>query len=318
MPFTRFDDKWRTNPKLLRAIAKEGDSAALMWVVGVTYCNDHLTDGRIPREAVSTFVTHKKPLRVAAALVDSGCWEADGDDFLVHDFLDWNDSRATVLAGREATKKRKETWLAKKRAEAEARNTPIDSDEPAAYDESGTRSANANGTRSGRVAAASTGRCPTQPYPTQPYPERDPERARTRVAQEGPTEADLSPEQLAILAALRAEPPLVDVATARFAIHLAKKVPLGGKLDGIVGAIVDASNTVGAHTAAEGVMAATEVADLVSRYVATALRRRADRYSGPAPKPQEPLPPGMNPAGTLRPDVEVAPPPWAKDGTHGR
>lgn len=116
MPYTKLDDKWRSNPKLLEAAADPdgGDSAIAMWVAAVSYCNEHLTDGRIRRSAVPTFVRNRKPFRVADALVRAGCWEVDGEDFRVHDFLDWNESREQVLRSRSAAKLRKAAHVAKK------------------------------------------------------------------------------------------------------------------------------------------------------------------------------------------------------------
>ena len=106
MVWTKLDDGFPDNPKLLRAIAKVGDVAGWLWVCGINYCNRHLTDGFIQAEVIPRILVHKRPLDVAAALVASGCWDVVEGGYQVHDFLDHNPSRADVEASRESTRKR--------------------------------------------------------------------------------------------------------------------------------------------------------------------------------------------------------------------
>jgi len=73
--------------------------------MALSYCNDHLTDGFIPREQVSRLITAtpSRALRLANALVTAGLWEDRGaDGFQVHDYLDWNDSADEVRKKRGA------------------------------------------------------------------------------------------------------------------------------------------------------------------------------------------------------------------------
>lgn len=120
MAWTRLDDNFDTNPKLVRAIGQAGDAAGWLWVRAVNYCNRHLTDGRVPRAAVPTLTSHRKPFEVAEALVSTGVFELDGEDYRVHDFLQWNDSREKVLAARAALKARKDAWNERRRNASDA------------------------------------------------------------------------------------------------------------------------------------------------------------------------------------------------------
>lgn len=110
MSWTRLDDKFDMNPKLVKAIGLVGDSAGWMWVRAVCYCNNHLTDGRVPREVIPNLTSHRRPYSVAKALVDCGVFDQEGGDFAVHDFLQWNDSRRQVLDKRETARSRKDSF----------------------------------------------------------------------------------------------------------------------------------------------------------------------------------------------------------------
>ena len=99
MPWGRVDDSAYTHPKFLGL-----DPAAVgLWAMALSYCNDHLTDGFIPREQVSRLITAtpSRALRLANGLVTAGLWENRGTaGFQVHDYLDWNDSADEVRAKR--------------------------------------------------------------------------------------------------------------------------------------------------------------------------------------------------------------------------
>jgi hypothetical protein len=106
MAWLRIDDRVRTHPK----IASAGPTAAWVWFCGVCYCREHLTDGLIPHAILATLVPGLKEGAVrkqAAILVRERLWhEADGG-FRVHDFLDWNPTKAKVLEQRECEKDKK-------------------------------------------------------------------------------------------------------------------------------------------------------------------------------------------------------------------
>lgn len=104
MPWLKIDDKVRTHPKIVNA----GPAAAWFWFCGICYCREHLTDGYIGDGMISSLapgVTNGKNL--AARLVESGLWHRTEGGYRVHDFLEWNPSRASVLAKRSADRARK-------------------------------------------------------------------------------------------------------------------------------------------------------------------------------------------------------------------
>lgn len=106
MAWLKIDDRVRTHPK----IADAGPAAAWLWFCGICYCREHLTDGVIRRSAVGTLAMNlPSPLKHAQKLVAVGLWEPHADGFLVHDFLDWNPSRAEVMSLRDKERDKKRT-----------------------------------------------------------------------------------------------------------------------------------------------------------------------------------------------------------------
>lgn len=93
MMWARLDDTYCDHPKILRAWRRDRAAVGLH-VMAITYCARHRTDGRVPGEwveAVMPKATERR--RTLDVLVDVGLFEPDGDDFLVHDFLDYHGSR---------------------------------------------------------------------------------------------------------------------------------------------------------------------------------------------------------------------------------
>lgn len=72
-----------------------------VWVWGMSYCQSHLTDGFVTADAVP-----QNGRKAAAALVTRRLWEAADGGWIVHDYLDWNDSRETVMKKRTEAKDR--------------------------------------------------------------------------------------------------------------------------------------------------------------------------------------------------------------------
>jgi len=97
MAWVRIHDAAMTHPKILRL----SDKAFRLWVWGLTYAQQHLTDGFLPALAIpGAFVKSIKDL-VTVAL-----WESVETGYQIHDYLDWNDSRATVTKKRTEAKDR--------------------------------------------------------------------------------------------------------------------------------------------------------------------------------------------------------------------
>lgn len=104
MAWLRVDDRVRTHPKLVQA----GPEASWFWFCGICYSREHLTDGFIPAGILPSLapgVRNGKAL--AAKLVGVNLWHAAEGGYQIHDFLDWNPSRADVQAQRRADAERK-------------------------------------------------------------------------------------------------------------------------------------------------------------------------------------------------------------------
>lgn len=123
MVWARLDDEMLDNPK----IAKAGIYGFAMHVAGIIWCCRNLSDGHIPYARVTSLVTLDKvlidtcnplalpdgptsmggddgldPYVVADHLVDCGLWTRTVDGYDIHDFLDYNPSRAEIESKRLA------------------------------------------------------------------------------------------------------------------------------------------------------------------------------------------------------------------------
>lgn len=109
MAWLRIDDRVRTHPKVVQA----GPDAAWFWFCGICYCREHLTDGFIPKAMLASLVPGvglSAARKHAATLMRFVLWHETEGGYRVHDFLDWNPSRADVEADREWDRRRKELY----------------------------------------------------------------------------------------------------------------------------------------------------------------------------------------------------------------
>lgn len=100
MPWVRIEEKALTHPKIIGL----SDGAFRLWVAGLAHCQQHLTDGTIPAAIIRTLIA-VNPRRILE-LFKAGLWLKTEDGAQVHDYLQHNESRAVVLAKREAAKQR--------------------------------------------------------------------------------------------------------------------------------------------------------------------------------------------------------------------
>lgn len=106
MTWVQIDDGMPEHPKILRL----SDRAFRLQVEGLCYSNRNLTDGFVPSQ-----VAHRSGRKSALELVAAGCWdEADGG-YQIHDFDEYQPSRAEVLKRREQTAGRVREWRRRKR-----------------------------------------------------------------------------------------------------------------------------------------------------------------------------------------------------------
>ena len=110
------DDKLPSHPKLLRAGARLGDNGAALvlavYVAGLAYAREHLTDGFLPTGFVNSLVVLvQTPQDVINAMVSRGValWHRVPGGYRIHDYHDWNDNAASI-------KEKREKWRAKSAA----------------------------------------------------------------------------------------------------------------------------------------------------------------------------------------------------------
>lgn len=101
MPWVTKDDQFPEHPKVWAL----SDAAYRLHDAAIHYCNRYLTDGRVPASKVRSLVPRFRPAALAE-LTDRAMWLplANGD-WEIHDYLDWNKSRAEIAAAREARSK---------------------------------------------------------------------------------------------------------------------------------------------------------------------------------------------------------------------
>lgn len=129
MPWVRIDDGFVRHPK----VAAAGPLAIALQVAALCYCNQELTDGFIPRSVAATLLHWETPdpsdggyncigvihdraalngdwhaasildwTFVAGLMVQSGLWHEVPGGFQIHDFTDYQPTKAQVIAQHEA------------------------------------------------------------------------------------------------------------------------------------------------------------------------------------------------------------------------
>jgi len=87
MVWVKLDDKFHSNEKVLDA----GHAAAGLYAMSLSYCGDHLTDGRVPDAWANQ---HPKTLR--DKLVKNALWKKVKGGYLIPDFNELNPTKAAV------------------------------------------------------------------------------------------------------------------------------------------------------------------------------------------------------------------------------
>lgn len=133
MAWVKLDDQFPDHRKL----AELGAYAPLcgwLYVCGLAYCNRQLTDGLIPKAHVTrlagfehlsvetgeipgmaSFGETIETRQLADLLVQAGLWEDAGHQYRVHDYLDYQPSRESVIQERNAVSERKRKWQERRR-----------------------------------------------------------------------------------------------------------------------------------------------------------------------------------------------------------
>lgn len=112
MSWIRIDDHAPEHPKMLAA----GPTACWLWVWGLAYANRQLTDGFIPCDAIYLSGV-RNPGRFADTLMDVGLWDrvmptetSDRDGWNIHDYHEYQPSKAQVTQKRQAALDRVKRW----------------------------------------------------------------------------------------------------------------------------------------------------------------------------------------------------------------
>jgi hypothetical protein len=98
MTWFKLDDQFPDHPKVVAA----GADAAWLFVAAGCYAAKHATDGRVPKTMLLRLTDQKNPQKLTARLIEVGLFHDRGDEIEVHDFLDYNPSKAETEARRDA------------------------------------------------------------------------------------------------------------------------------------------------------------------------------------------------------------------------
>ena len=118
MSYTYLDDGFPEHEKVSLA----GGDAGWLYVCGLCYVNRRLSGGRIPKPTVPQLSDRKRPMALAAKLVEVGLWEDGGDHFVIHDYATFNASAERKRAAR--IEKAKKAAGARWHSESDAPSMP--------------------------------------------------------------------------------------------------------------------------------------------------------------------------------------------------
>jgi len=104
MPWVKFDDQYADHPKL----DDVSDAAFRLHVTATCFASRYLTDGFIKHSTLPKLCRHDDPEAIANELVDAGLFDLAEGGYVVHDYLDYNPSKAEVEARTELRRRRTE------------------------------------------------------------------------------------------------------------------------------------------------------------------------------------------------------------------
>lgn len=100
MPWVKIDDAFWRHRKTRKAWREP--RAVGLFVMALCHSNEGLEDGFVSPEWVEMQLAPKDRERVTQALVEAGLWEPFGDGWQIHDYFDYQPSRAKVESVQEA------------------------------------------------------------------------------------------------------------------------------------------------------------------------------------------------------------------------
>lgn len=105
MPYLNLDDGFADHPK----VDGLSDAAFRLHVSGMCYCAKNTTDGRMPKDRPARLVPRFKPAALAE-LLEKGMWKETARGYSIHDYLQWNKSKAWWDAKRLKDAERQAEW----------------------------------------------------------------------------------------------------------------------------------------------------------------------------------------------------------------
>ena len=103
MTWVKIDDNLTDHPKLWK-LGNRRESATFLFIFALCYSSRNLTDGVVPHAVLESACRGAK--QTCAAMAEAGLLEDNGCSYVVHDYLEWNRSKADVMAEREAARVR--------------------------------------------------------------------------------------------------------------------------------------------------------------------------------------------------------------------
>lgn len=130
MPWVRFDDQFPIH----RRIAGLSDGAFRLHVAAICWCARNLTDGYVASVDVEHVSRSRRPWRQVDELVGAGTWHVVDGGWLIHDYLEYQPSKAQVEQERKGRAERQARWRAKhtdsRRVTNASRNAFVDATPP--------------------------------------------------------------------------------------------------------------------------------------------------------------------------------------------
>jgi hypothetical protein len=131
MPWVKLDDRFPSH----RKIALLSDRAFRLHVSAICWCSENLTDGRIADRELTLLAKIRGIKTTAQQLADAGLWDRVDGGWQIHDYLDYNPSRAQVLADRKKNAERQERFRQRRNGkpvppDGDGRSNGVTSDGP--------------------------------------------------------------------------------------------------------------------------------------------------------------------------------------------
>jgi hypothetical protein len=114
MPYALWSDDAHGNPKLLAA----GLPAMGLYAWSLSYCAHVLSDGYVPARALPALPGVQAAVKV---LLKQGLFEPASQGYAIHDYLQYQKSRADVMAERAANAERKRKYAESRKSNGHVR-----------------------------------------------------------------------------------------------------------------------------------------------------------------------------------------------------